>query len=528
MADPRIWYSAALKAAESLPQNFGTGEQMMSLLKKYGAKQSELDWLKVPDYLNRYKSRVPKQGLVDYIDENKVLPKEIILDRDIPFSVSNDDHWDDFAFWATEHGFRPPSTAVPDADRRAFIARHPEAVEGYRQAAREEYGGGDGIPKYGNYDYASYPNSGYKETLVTLPQKQLSGDNLAREYVRMAVGRNFDDLPASLQQFYRAEAEENRRISRNPVVGAPLYKSSHWDEPNVLFHLRTSLPGDLNEGRGMEDLQLQYGGKRTPFLEELQSDWGQQGRQKGFKASAEELAAAKSYLDDIDRKYSKMTMDAGLFSSDPKRAAAAQSILEQNPKYHDLGNMLEEARDKYEDMQSAYHSGVAKAPLVTNTNDWAAAGIRRWLLDAAEQDLPEIAWTTGAQQSARYSGHAPEGMSGFYDKMIPNILNKYLKPFGGKVELADRTPGAYTLMWNGKPFTLAPYASEDDARRAALAYMDADLNQPNLGPGWSILPQDYRESGPHRATLPGPLREKLRKEGIPFFAHGGMIDKYAQ
>ena len=47
------------------------------------------------------------------------------------------------------------------------------------------------------------------------------------------------------------------------------YKSQHWDQPNVLAHLR------MSDRTGPE-------GEKILHLEELQSDWGQQGRKKGF------------------------------------------------------------------------------------------------------------------------------------------------------------------------------------------------------------------------------------------------------
>ena len=46
------------------------------------------------------------------------------------------------------------------------------------------------------------------------------------------------------------------------------FKSSHWDEPNVISHLR------MNERT--------YKGKKVAFMEELQSDWAREGRDKGL------------------------------------------------------------------------------------------------------------------------------------------------------------------------------------------------------------------------------------------------------
>ena len=47
------------------------------------------------------------------------------------------------------------------------------------------------------------------------------------------------------------------------------YRSNHWDQPNVLAHVR------LNERTDAD-------GKRVLFIEEVQSDWHQDGRKKGY------------------------------------------------------------------------------------------------------------------------------------------------------------------------------------------------------------------------------------------------------
>lgn len=53
------------------------------------------------------------------------------------------------------------------------------------------------------------------------------------------------------------------------------YRSSHWDEPNVLAHTR------LNDRVDSE-------GNKVLFVEEIQSDWHQEGRKKGYKDQIDE------------------------------------------------------------------------------------------------------------------------------------------------------------------------------------------------------------------------------------------------
>ena len=51
---------------------------------------------------------------------------------------------------------------------------------------------------------------------------------------------------------------------------AEQYRSSHFDQPNILAHLRVNDRVDAD-------------GKKMLLIEEVQSDWHQAGRDKGYK-----------------------------------------------------------------------------------------------------------------------------------------------------------------------------------------------------------------------------------------------------
>ena len=47
------------------------------------------------------------------------------------------------------------------------------------------------------------------------------------------------------------------------------YTGPHFDEENIIAHIRTK--------------DRMYGDKKVLYIEEIQSDWGQQARKKGLK-----------------------------------------------------------------------------------------------------------------------------------------------------------------------------------------------------------------------------------------------------
>ncbi len=70
----------------------------------------------------------------------------------------------------------------------------------------------------------------------------------------------------------------DRRANIMPVKSEfeNLYVGPHWSEPNVLAHVRF-------------DDRVDADGKRVLFIEEIQSDWHQAGREKGYKEVVKEL-----------------------------------------------------------------------------------------------------------------------------------------------------------------------------------------------------------------------------------------------
>jgi hypothetical protein len=75
----------------------------------------------------------------------------------------------------------------------------------------------------------------------------------------------------------------------SPFRNRPEFRSTHFDQPNILAHLRVN--------------DRTVDGKKTLFVEEIQSDWHQAGRKKGY-ASADTKnaeAAFRQYSQDLDK-----------------------------------------------------------------------------------------------------------------------------------------------------------------------------------------------------------------------------------
>jgi hypothetical protein len=126
----------------------------------------------------------------------------------------------------------------------------------------------DDNTKFSGYWESSYkggiPGS-YRETLVTLPEKTTADDARA-EYEAWARSRGYSPNASFTEDKYLSETGKSapapRTMSEMESDRARNFKGGHWDELNVLAHIRT-------------DEVLGSDGKRYLRVGELQSDFGQ-------------------------------------------------------------------------------------------------------------------------------------------------------------------------------------------------------------------------------------------------------------
>lgn len=102
--------------------------------------------------------------------------------------------------------------------------------------------------------------------------------------------------------------------------------------------------------------------------------------------------------------------------------------------------------------------------------------LKNLIRDAAENGYTQIAWTTGAQQEARWSSEYAEGYRVEYDQDIPSFLKKYGKQWGATVGYTvigcDLTrTGAYLDGGMGAVMTIALNEVDETGRLSNGAYV---------------------------------------------------------
>lgn len=126
--------------------------------------------------------------------------------------------------------------------------------------------------------------------------------------------------------------------------------------------------------------------QRVLFVEEIQSDWAQQGRDRGFKRPR------TKELQDLRVEQSKLIAQ---IKEDTGRSSVTTADEENNPRLAEINSKIAELE-----------KGLGPTPIgpfVQDTKSWTALIVKRLMRYAAENGFDRIAWTTGAQQNARYN-----------------------------------------------------------------------------------------------------------------------------
>ena len=188
-------------------------------------------------------------------------------------------------------------------------------------------------------------------------------------------------------------------------------------------------------------------GEKILHLEEIQSDWHQQGREKGYHPKGVDmdktLDAAKNKHSTLQRQLQDAKANA---TAVEQRKAAAANPEEQamhdrmlqgyNRSIMDLMPQVMRADEELRKTQQLASKGVPDAPF---KKDWHELALKKMIHHAAEKGYDQIAITPGAEQNRRY------GLEKQIKKLHYNADIKRLRAFnhsGREVVSKDMTPDA--------------------------------------------------------------------------------------
>jgi hypothetical protein len=542
-----IFYSELTKQVEDIKQPKAPAKQWMAMLKKLtqkGVKGEELKWSGVEEWLEERKGSVSKDELLGYLKEQEVRLEDVTLGENIAT-------WDS----ADTKEFRVQLTSVDylgfDTIQQAKNAinenedwvklwdvqdnsRLIELGTKYRDYVRRKK---DNKPKFESYQMGGEKKD-YRELLIKLPGKTPP----MTEERWTELNNRIDALTESEQTEIEAEVE---REETGTAILVGEFTSAHFNESNIVAHTR------FNE--------REIGGKKTLFLEEIQSDWHQEGRKRGYKTDKQKpvidfkLDKLVNELTILDQRYNDIVAEmdeknlkiVGSSLGDELNNTARKTdevieainkqfkeqLIDNDIKGFSLlfsadgwvivqdhqdggattvatGESPQEVYDKFE--PNKYITDQVPDVPFKATPAWATLAFKRMLRHAVDNGFEQIAWTPGEVQNERYDlskqvkeldiyrkengtyyiigsplgGETNidiaddinesklaeyigkdlakkviqnkdnsqtysdldlkvggEGMKGFYDKILPKAVGKFVKKFGGKVETKENQEG---------------------------------------------------------------------------------------
>ena len=410
--------------------------------------------------------------------------------------------------------------ALPQMQRAEFMEKLKAQANKYPLKMREL---GAGQTHHETYTLPGGEN--YREILLHTPDTK-------REELKKKLS-DIDDLmksPATTTEQYKKLYATRAALAdqyTHGVEGSFPGNAAHFGgTPNILASVRVK---DRTSPEG----------KKILHIEEIQSDWHQQGREHGYhpKDLYAQIRAATAEKRMMDRYLKEADEDSG------------------DMAYGEYGRMVDDqqaATEKVDRLRQLKEEGVPYGP---HAKDWHELALKAMIQHAAENGYDQIAITPGAEQAKRFGlskqvgavsynpetqhfqafkpnretitnekgatpervkaligkeaaakllqapqtmGHhylegedldiGGEGMKGFYDKMVPTFLNKFGKKHGVQVQ-----PGAVTV----------PEGIES---------------------GWATKVKPAYEAPVHTFDITPGMREDVLKNGIPRYAEGGEVE----
>lgn len=372
------WYSPLTRTVEGIKQETALASQWRAMIEKApGVKTDELEATGVIEYLKLKGGKVTKAEILSFLQDNGVQVRDVM-------KTTSSGAASDATVIAARHGF----SVEEDYGDVVFVNADEEVVDfdDLPHAMQDELGrSSSGLVKYEQYTLPGGNN--YRELLITLPNsvsEKIADLQRSRAAIEEPYQRRGEDLPESVMSEW---LDINSKIRELQERRSGDYSTSHWDEKNILAHVRFDKRTDAD-------------GKRVLFINEIQSDWGQEGKKKGFRG-------------EFPNNVLKAAINGGM--TEQQARADIQHLLDapigtdERPtgdQWRRLGAATEGASL---DLNEIFHDmrigAPPSAPFVTKTDAWVSLAIKRMIRHAAENGFDRVAIINGEQASDLYWGN---------------------------------------------------------------------------------------------------------------------------
>lgn len=365
---------------------------LTKMLEKNGVKQDEIEWSGLKKLLDS-KEKVTKEEIQNTISENRL--KIEIINKTNHESI---DYFEDplnlkNLLFDDLHN----TVGKIDSIHHNFIEEQAKQKQTLKSTIKEI-----GLEK--EWDKLSTStqddlNSTWEDYIEILTKKDIKDDRVRYQDYKIDGGENYREI-----------------LFRIPDSSEKGYKSKHWDESNIVVFTRV-------DDRKIDD-------KKTLFIEELQSDWHQEGRKKGygkkipdapFKKNWSELGLKRMIQEAVENDYEKIAWTTG--KQQTQRYSLEKEI--DTVIYNKESGYLQASKDGNEVIFKKVANDEEVSTLLGKE-------LTTRLIDPKHSTRDNIFVIKG--EETKFGG---DGMKTFYDEIVPNTAKKLLKKYNVKPKLEE-------------------------------------------------------------------------------------------
>ena len=411
-----VFYSQLGRVMRGAKQRKWDAGALRAYLVKNGVKQEEMYWTGMEDYLKE-NPRVDLDEAMDAIGgvqleerlragRDEEIEIDVIIDAgtlddagEIRHEARGVTSNRDERFYEIFHDEDAGNVSVRDERGNWLDINAPinnQTISNAKQAIEEDmdarYGFEEGVSPVQFESYTLPGGEDYQELTISMRSAQSQYD---RRLAEIADKHGRLDNPDGYANYADPnEVAELTALAEKVIQEKddPLGFMSHaYDEPNILVWTR------FNTRRGPN-------GEKILFIEEIQSDWHQKGREQGYKGESLALQwIKKKDPNGFEGEYYEAKAPNGETLWIGERPEGWSGGVEGGEfvtgavtKDVAIRELKEEAQNFFE---PKYLEGVPDAPF---KKTWPDLALKRLIGYAVGQDFDGIAWTTGEQQARRY------------------------------------------------------------------------------------------------------------------------------
>ena len=405
------FYSAVEESVLNLKRKKGSGDAFINDIMKYpNVTKDEMNWMGLTGFLKGKKS-VTAEDIQKYVDANKVQISERQFGGPIPMEkvqptmdsmglgdmpatrdvVEN-------TLRQLEAGYIDPADLLYELDLQINVEdaaleemlNAAKSSEFYKEAILEGYG----------------TESQYKDALINDLYEAITENVLNQWDARPAAyipystkgGSNYRDVVFSVpsKKTYSKELDYPG-ASHPPGLYGPSFVGGHYGGRNDIAHMRISD-------------HIANTGEKVLLIGEIQSDWIQRGKKKGYyKTDSEKNAKAdniKKLIYSLERAVKKLRESYSPVDISNLSYPGQVELLEGFPAA--IKEEIVDHRQKIRDLRIELRDLDEMVPDAPLQDNWYKLALKRALRIAAEGDYDRIAIAPAKEQAQRYPMYNPE------------------------------------------------------------------------------------------------------------------------